>query len=140
MPYVLTFLTFVFVLLNINIKKTDHDFNKYYEEFIQITKKECDKIEKPSRLSINFSNLTEDQIGLCIIFPLKKHILIDSRYWNKATEQQKKQLIFHELTHCVLHYNHVDNIFNYMNPYIIELPDYVLTEQTKEYARLYCNE
>lgn len=46
-------------------------------------------------------------IGLCRSYSNGDHeILLDERYWNQATYNEKEFLLFHELGHCVLDKEH----------------------------------
>lgn len=39
------------------------------------------------------------------------YVYIDKDHWNKITETQREQLMFHELGHCVLKLNHDNRVF-----------------------------
>ena len=38
----------------------------------------------------------------------EREIIVDSRYWRRATALEKELVIFHELGHCFLHRSHLD--------------------------------
>ena len=117
----------------------DKDLNSYYKEFMDLGKEHCNKIQKPNQFSIRFSKLTDDNIGLCTVYIHRKEVLIDENYWAISNLETRKQLVFHELTHCILDKNHIDSEDNYMNPYLIELPKDVLYEQVKDNMVKFCN-
>lgn len=53
---------------------------------------------------------TENVIGTCSWDQTHKHsIVLDQDYWRRATDLQREFLVFHELGHCVLGKDHVDN-------------------------------
>lgn len=128
----------LFFILPIN--NVDKDLNVYYKEFMDLSKKQCNKIQKPNQFSIRFSKLPDDNIGLCTIYIHRKEVLIDENYWSISNLETRKQLVFHELTHCILDKHHIDSEDNYMNPYLIELPQDVLYNQVKDNMRLFCEQ
>jgi hypothetical protein len=85
-------------------------------------------------------NLEEDtNIGLCEIFPFEAtKISLLKSYWSMATDSEKEQLLYHELTHA-LNVDHDDRIDDYgrklsvMNSNIIM--DYEYKEYREEYMR-----
>jgi beta-lactamase regulating signal transducer with metallopeptidase domain len=53
---------------------------------------------------------TPNVIGTCSWDQTHKHsIVLDKDYWQRATDLQREFLVFHELGHCVLGKDHVDN-------------------------------
>jgi len=62
---------------------------------------------------ISFADLPGDEAGVCHYFrvgagPIRwGYIEIDEPYWKTISEQQRINLIFHELGHCVLGRDHV---------------------------------
>lgn len=59
-------------------------------------------------LNISFTNLNEAD-GRCHFDGNK--ILIDSYFWNNASQYNKRWLIYHELGHCILDRRHDDSSF-----------------------------
>lgn len=112
---------------------------KYQKDFVSLTKPYCAKIETPPRFLIKFGKLSDSEIGVCKVFLFRKEITIDKEYWDKASQGIKKQLVYHELTHCILNIHHVDDFFNYMNPYLNEIPETELLLQVEKNAQDYCN-
>ena len=130
------------ILFFTNIQKfeVDEHIIPYYNEFISIVKKECPKIETPNQFVVKFDTLKNEEVGLCYFYAFKREIKIDEFFWEFASDQSRKQLVFHELTHCILTKHHVEDENNYMYAYLNYLPPDVLIEQVKESARSYCNE
>jgi hypothetical protein len=86
----------------------------YKDEFFYI----IDKFEKDFNVEvnipINFSHLNDDTLGFCNLGLKSNSILISYGYWGSLSENQKEELIYHELGHCVFKLDH-DNrrfIFN----------------------------
>jgi hypothetical protein len=55
-------------------------------------------------------------IGQCAHSDTKPNtVIIDQLYWNTATDLEKEFVVFHELGHCVLNREHLDNSDNMGN-------------------------
>jgi hypothetical protein len=82
-------------------------FINHYYNFIEDTKERNLKImETP--LVIKFGNLDSlSSIGACVIFSkgrtdLQRYIFVSRNYWDSASRQSQKSLMYHELAHCLL--------------------------------------
>lgn len=105
------------------------EFKPFVEEF----EKKCNcKIE----MEIIFDNLdgfSEETAGVCNFFyGPSKVILIQRKYWKYYTEENKRQLIFHELGHCELGKQHNerkmevdgrDLPYSFMYPSMFDYPE-----------------
>jgi hypothetical protein len=127
----------LFFILPIN--NIDKDLQGYYKEYMDLAKSQCNKIKPPTQFSIRFGKLSDDNIGVCTYYLNRREILIDISYWRMSNLETRKQLMFHELTHCILDMHHIDLESNYMNSYLIELPKDVLYEQVKDNMVKFCN-
>ena len=121
------------------ISSIPEQVDPYYNEFLTVVKNECPKIETPKQIAINLKNLKNEEVGLCYLFTFRKQIELDTTYWVNASDQMRKQLVFHELTHCILETHHIEDLTNYMNPYVTNITNEALLEQVKINARAYCN-
>ena len=78
---------------------------------------------KKTNLSIYFVNhLDSDIVGECFSYVNgEKVIKISFNYWKKAFDEQKEELIFHELGHCLLNIHHIERYKRYdiMNPMML---------------------
>ena len=63
--------------------------------------------------------LAEDiRLGICISAPFATpRIVLNKRFWSKLNSTYKRQLIYHELGHCILQLDHSKD--GLMQPYII---------------------
>lgn len=109
-----------------------------YKEFITLYDNNCDR-PKPKQFILKFSYLQDDTIGICISNHTRRTIYIDKRFWEDASDVQKKQLVFHELTHCYLNFGHIEDDKHYMNPYYISLPKETLLTQTVDMLKNKCH-
>lgn len=67
-------------------------------------------------------------LGLCVPDSFSTpEVLIDEKMWKTLSETSRKNLIFHELGHCVYGYKHVKSKESLMNP-IIMLDDQYFTD------------
>ena len=69
--------------------------------------------------------------GVCFMYDTGKPILINKKHWDSYDLTQKKVLIFHELTHCLLRYRHSENPKSIMNPRIKGSYDLTWTDLKK---------
>lgn len=65
-----------------------------------------------SDLRIVFDSLGENRAGVCYAFDSGEpyYIAVDSEEWGKLTPLQKELLIYHELGHCMLGLDHIDEM------------------------------
>ena len=86
---------------------TNPEFQPYINEF------ECYSGLSTRNVPISFADLSGNTAGVCHYFrvgagPIRwGWIEIDEPYWKTISEQQRINLIFHELGHCVLGRDHV---------------------------------
>jgi hypothetical protein len=59
---------------------------------------------------------TPNAVGLCFYGKVSSFILISRTYWNKATHNEKRALMYHELAHCTLGIKHTENPYALMYP------------------------
>ncbi|MBK6825202.1 MAG: hypothetical protein IPG87_20345 [Saprospiraceae bacterium] len=60
-------------------------------------------------LNISFTSFDQNIAGQCQASKDAHTILMDSNYWNKATDIEREVLLFHELGHCILGRSHLDD-------------------------------
>lgn len=140
MPFLLAWLMSLLIFINVPIKQIDPRVEPYYNEFMGIVKNECPNLETPRQFIVGFGTLRNEEIGLCYTYSVRREIKFDESFWEITPEYGRKQLVFHELTHCVLNVHHIDNDKNYMNPYLIYIPESDLIDQLQQNARSVCNE
>jgi hypothetical protein len=138
MKIVLAWFLAILFFTSIPIVNVDERIVPYYNEFISLVKNECPKIETPNQFKIKFDELKNEEVGVCYFFMFRREIKIDQSFWDVTPEYGRRQLIFHELTHCILDTHHVEDENNYMNAYLNYVPTDVLIEQVKQVAKNYC--
>jgi len=66
-------------------------------------------------IPIQFGDLPDNQLGLCTKWTSGyRQIVIDAYYWKFQSEAQKESVIAHELGHCDLNLEHVDDPYAIM--------------------------
>jgi hypothetical protein len=115
----------------------------YVEQFIEkcnLYNVDCTSVDK---FKIIYGEIPDSYIFKLLNIPLMKDVVglcernfntitINSEYFNKVGPVHREMLVNHELGHCILGLQHVDNTQHLMNPYIIDQDDYV-----KYYQKIY---
>lgn len=74
-------------------------------------------------ISAGFTSLTLPTIGQCLVYDNGvRAIQIDKTYWASANDNQKEQLMFHELGHCAMGLQHIPDLNGYGCPVSIMYP------------------
>jgi len=139
MEFLVTWLVSLILFMVVPFKSIPNEITPYYNEFIEIVQKECPKAKPPMQFGIYFKKLKNEEVGLCTLYTFKSKIEIDEFFWATSDNRTRRQLVFHELTHCILETHHVEDIQNYMYPYMVYVPEEQLTDQVKQVAKDYCN-
>jgi hypothetical protein len=92
----------------------------------------------PKKQFLYFKQLTDGAIGQCVLNPFYYKIEIDPDYWRHLSEDERYQLLAHELTHCVLLIDHIDNKNDYMYYYMVDIPKDIVKKQLLENIKLRC--
>lgn len=135
--YVLLFLC-IYYFTPINY--CNKNLKPYVKEVLEITNKYCTKKQyyNPLHTYIYFKKLPNNIIGYCSSKINGYGITIDPIYWKYATEADRFQLVVHEMSHCIIGKNHVDNKFNYMYYSLYPLSKQIVTQQFIENLRSVC--
>lgn len=94
----------------------------FFDEYVKLFERESITYRNPqsvTNLRIQFSTELEDKIvGQCqyLETPL---ILVNVRWWEKLTPDEKEILLFHEMGHCILNLPHDDTHPSIMNSMLL---------------------
>jgi hypothetical protein len=89
--------------------KTDPTFSPYINSFKQ-------EFNVNVSVPVIFKELDSNKAGVCYVWSDGyREIGINSKFWPNFSEEQKEQLIFHELGHCKFNLNHDDSRLSYDN-------------------------
>ena len=85
-----------------NTSYQDPELQPFVEEFIKIGKlfKVKDIESKTKQLSIRFGSISDRELANCRYF--YQQVTVNSKFWHKLSIENKEELIFHELGHCIL--------------------------------------
>lgn len=111
-------------LLVISYQKVDPELVPYVAEYKNLLDKYCEtkQYNTSNFYSIKLlPKMEADHIGVCYRKFNGYKIEINGEWWNTASEDDRKQLIFHELAHCLIDKDHVEDQTNYMNPFFVSL-------------------
>lgn len=137
--------TVLFVCLLITffpLRATSNKLTSYVSEVMGIIQTVCKdgKYFNPPKRIIKFNKLPDNVIGQCSIFyPIGYVIEIDPVYWNKASKDDRFQLVAHEFAHCLLFAKHVDDIHNFMYPELTTLDKEIVIQQLITLAEEKCH-
>ena len=87
-----------------NKSKTDELFRPYINNFIK-------QFDISVKVPVTLRKLDANKAGVCLIWSDGyREVQINSTHWQFFTEEQKEQLVFHELGHCVFNLGHDDSL------------------------------
>lgn len=126
--------------LHVPLKSINKDLNPYYQEFMELYDKHCPDRPLPAKLIVRYQGLPGMIIGLCSRMYEGSVVSIDPLYWVTSNTLEQKQLMFHELTHCVLYLSHLENLEtnHYMAPHMEEITNEELIGQTVNLMQQVC--
>lgn len=76
-----------------------------------LVKFELDVGASTKDIDVVFGALDGDVVGVCYAWTDgKRKIVIDKEYWDLEREEQKEELIFHELGHCAMGLDHDEGV------------------------------
>lgn len=84
--------------------KTDPTFNQFVESFTK-------QFNVAVKVPIVLRNINPKYAGVCLKYSNGyREIQINSTHWKNYSLEQKEQLVYHELGHCVLNRGHNDKL------------------------------
>lgn len=118
------------------IKRIDPALKGYYDYYQELKNEVCPslKLYKPAKIIIDFGMKSGPYIGICYRSNIGFHITVDRQWWDHEDEQDRFQLMMHELSHCMLGLDHIEDPSNYMYPSFMYLDkDTVIQELTANF-------
>jgi hypothetical protein len=137
------FLTLAFGLVISHFVKYHHvdkPLQPYVNEYMNLVTQSCTPKQYwvPKKTSIYLSNLSQDVIGECDIAPDMWQIKIDKTFFTYTKDEERFQVIAHELRHCLFLVGHVSDPNNYMAPMFPNLTMRELLEQINADLKASC--
>lgn len=128
--------------LQFQYRAVDEPLKPYVNDYFKLLEKYCPehRYYKTDNYVIELvEDLDKDTwIGVCDSKFNGYHIQIKSLWWEKAPDYLKRELIYHEMAHCVIFQSHIDDIPHYMNTYFTPLSEITYTKQAIQDIKNYC--
>lgn len=122
----------------------DNEFAPYKNEFYTFLDRGCPSKVKyeTNYYTIKFGSPAkpDDWIGICEPHLNGFTIEVEPGFWDRADVQDRRQLIYHELSHCVIYRDHVGDVNNYMYPVIMRINPEIMINQLKNNIADFCND
>ena len=121
--YTIILLTISLVFTLVPFHYIHPEVRPYYEETMEIVNHYCEKdqINLPNRTTIGFINdrlqSNEDgdtEVATCYLLPGGWSIQFNANHWRRLSNDDRKQLVLHEMTHCLFKIGHVADPNHYM--------------------------
>lgn len=128
--------------VHFEFKHSEPAFKEYVNTYYTRLAKVCPEKMKyqVNYYTIRYTYDDHDWIGLCSPDINGFTIDIDYYWWQKASLNERQNLIFHELSHCSIYRDHVDDIDNYMYPTLMNIPESKVLTQLTDNMVDYCND
>jgi len=98
----------------LNMGKRPHTKHKTSPEFLPYVNSFEEEFAVKVRVPVISRKLDLSTAGVCYVWSDGyREIQINSMHWSNFSEEQKEQLIFHELGHCVFNLGHDDSMLEY---------------------------
>ena len=90
---------------------SNNESHEEFDKYLKLFENDMGSRVTPANMkktSIRFGSLDGSAVGLCVYIPVWGHsmITVDKSVWENYGEFQKKNLIYHELGHCICGLGH----------------------------------
>lgn len=95
---------------------TDPVLQPYVDDYLSLVKQSCkvNQLNLPHSRLIRFLEPGRDRAAECGFNSRYWFINVSPSYWNRIGEEDRAQLMYHELSHCILRMDHSPDPENYM--------------------------
>jgi len=141
MQFVLFPLMVGLLLILFPYRKIDKRLEPSVDWVMNIVNEECPKHNYfwPSKIEIKIEDKPNySYIGICRKNPLTFIIEVQQYFYEMEQEEFIKQLMAHELIHCIFNQDHINEDGNLMNPNFQMVLNGTVEEQLREFARKSC--
>jgi len=106
------------------------DLVSYWDREISTIKNTCKAgISMPTNVSVNFGE-TDDAIGYCQKYSNGFKIVLNEQYWyHNLDGSGKRQLLLHEMCHCIFNIKHNSDEKHFMYPEFTKIDENTLLNQ-----------
>jgi len=122
-------------------KYVDEPLQEYVRDYHNLVKYHCPKLYISPHYSITFAKKLEKKtwVGVCTKYMSRYNIKILQSFWETSNPVERRQLMYHELSHCILDRDHEEKLpGHYMYPSIEYVPYEVYIQQTIDDIESYC--
>lgn len=122
-------------------KDADVQLKTYVNDYISLFEQECPvkAKERTNVYTVQFGDGNDRWIGICMLRLNGFRVKIDKKWWDEQWyDEDRRQVVYHELTHCFLYKDHVDDPGNYMYPSMAHLSYNVYLPQVKADLQEFC--
>lgn len=120
----------------------DEPLKEYVTEYHNLAHYHCPKLNIHPHYSITLEDKLEGTkwVGVCTRYANKRYnIKILNSFWDISDDNTRRQLMYHELAHCIIDREHEDNLEgHYMYPKIEYVPREVFIQQAIDDIEDYC--
>jgi hypothetical protein len=121
-------------------KSVNQTLDVYYTNFNNKVIEKCGNKYNSNKHIIRFAKLIRPTIGQCSSVLGGFMIEIDALFWDIANENDKYNVMTHELSHCILKENHsITDYPHYMNDTMNELSIDVINKQLDDVIERKCS-
>lgn len=118
----------------------DSRLKPYFEDNLAEIQSFC----KPSQYHLPyfhaayFGNTEGDVVAYCEQKRNGYIMVFNKRFWDALNETNKRQLMMHEMVHCLFKQPHFNSNFHFMATYFVAIPEPMLGIQFREYLYRKC--
>lgn len=121
-------------------RNIDPELKPFVDSYISLIESQCPgKFKYNHQFNVRFGKLEYPVIGLCFSPFDTRNITIDPNNWQSESDSGKLALMYHELSHCILDKNHVDNKKNYLYHSSVDLTSMEVVNQTVGDIKDWCS-
>jgi len=96
-------------------RKINKDLEPYYNTYVKQLDTFCPgKYKEPHQIVIDIKPLVGNNIGLCFKLFTKRYMYVDENHYEYSDDYKRKQVMYHEFSHCLLDKEHVADPNHYM--------------------------
>jgi hypothetical protein len=132
---------FTFIKIASFSNKKDPELEKFFNKNLNIINHYCtkDQYRLPFMSSVTFGKMEiPGAIAYCEPKINGFKLVFDERYWNRLSNINKTQLMFHEMAHCMFNEDHRDDPNHFMYYSMNDIDALFLAMQVHQYLAVKC--
>jgi len=141
--FLYSFILFIFVNISTFSNKKDPELEKYFNKNLNVINHYCakDQYRLPFMTSVVFGEMgIPGAIAFCEPKINGFKLTFDAKYWNRLSEINKTQLMFHEMAHCMFNEDHNPDPNHFMYFSMNNAEGLTLAIQVHQYLTFKCGE